>query len=394
MPNTPPLFSDFSAVSKQEWLSKITADLKGKSLDSLDWQLEENIRLAATYAQEDQPTATPPLTDGRSKNSWQIGEYIEVQDMGAANAEALEGLAGGVNAPLFIHHHLPSLEELEILLKDIEPNFISVHFAPEYPGKDPAELFRNLIYYTRKRGLDLSSIKGSMDFDPLLDWAEPPFQPLARILNFAARHTPQFRVLQVNGRQLHTGIDNTSRELALIVAKGVEYLAQLNDLGIDPKTTNNHLQFSMALSTSYFVEIAKLRALKILWANALAGFGLEQAAIPPISAHLATESQTEEREYNMIKAATQTMAAAIGGADLIYVLPADYQQKGESTSFSRRIARNVQHLLQMESHLDQVIDPAAGSYYIERLTRHLCEEAWQEFQHIERQGGYSQVVEL
>ena len=96
----------------------------------------------------------------------------------------------------------------------------------------------------------------------------------------------------------------------------------------------------------------------------------------------------------MIKAATQTMAAAIGGADLIYVLPADYQQKGESTSFSRRIARNVQHLLQMESHLDQVIDPAAGSYYIERLTRHLCEEAWQEFQHIERQGGYSQVVEL
>ena len=250
MPNTPPLFSDFSAVSKQEWLSKITADLKGKSLDSLDWQLEENIRLAATYAQEDQPTATPPLTDGRSKNSWQIGEYIEVQDMGAANAEALEGLAGGVNAPLFIHHHLPSLEELEILLKDIEPNFISVHFAPEYPGKDPAELFRNLIYYTRKRGLDLSSIKGSMDFDPLLDWAEPPFQPLARILNFAARHTPQFRVLQVNGRQLHTGIDNTSRELALIVAKGVEYLAQLNDLGIDPKTTNNHLQFSMALSTS------------------------------------------------------------------------------------------------------------------------------------------------
>lgn len=394
MPDTKPLFSDFSPANKDSWLGKITTDLKGKSLDSLDWQMEENIRLSAVYAREDQPAHTAPITDGRKSNTWQIGEYIDVQDMGAANAQALEALMGGVNAPLFSIHHLPSMEELEILLKDIQPDFISAHFAPEYPGKDPAELFRNLIYYTRRRGIDMRTVSGSMDFDPLLDWVEPPFQALARVLDFAVEYLPKFKALQVNGRELHSGVANTSQELALIVAKGVEYLSQLKDMGVAPATTNKHLQFSVALSTSYFVEIAKLRALKILWGNALAGFGLSNAPIPPISAHLALESQTDDREYNMIKAATQTMAAAIGGADIIYVMPADYQLRGETSSQTRRIARNVQHLLQMESHLDQVIDPAAGSYYIEQLTRHLCEEAWQQFQRIEAKGGYLQLVNL
>ncbi len=394
MPKTKPLFSDFSPANKDSWLGKITTDLKGKSLDSLDWQMEENIRLSAVYAREDQPASTAPITDGRSSNSWQIGEYIDVQDMGGANAQALEALMGGVNAPLFRIHHLPSMEELEILLKDIQPDFISAHFAPEYPGKDPAELFRNLIYYTRRRGIDMRTVSGSMDFDPLLDWVEPPFKALARVLDFAVDYLPKFKALQVNGRELHSGVANTSQELALILAKGVEYLSQLKQLGVAPATTNKHLQFSVALSTSYFVEIAKLRALKILWGNALAGFNLSDAPIPPISAHLASESQTDDREYNMIKAATQTMAAAIGGADIIYVMPADYQIKGETSKLTRRIARNVQHLLQMESHLDQVVDPAAGSYYIEQLTRHLCEEAWQQFQRIESKGGYLQLVNL
>lgn len=388
------LFSNFSPSNKDQWLDKINLDLKGKSLASLEWQLEENIRMTIAYSAEDQPANSDPIQAGRSSNSWQIGEYIEVKDMGEANAQALEGLAGGVNAPLFKLHHLPSREELDILLADIEPDFISVHFAPEHPGKDPAELFRNLIYCTRGRNLKLSQINGSMDFDPFLDWAEPPFSPLARILSFAASHTPHFRVLQVNGQEFHTGIDTTSQELALILAKGVEYLSQLKSNGIPVAQTNRHLQFSIAISDSYFVAIAKIRALKILWANALSAYGLSKAPIPLIAAHLASESQTDEREYNMIKAATQTMSAAIGGADMIFIPPADYPIKGESTSFSRRIARNVQHLLQMESHLDQVIDPAAGSYFIEQLTRQFCDNAWAQFQRIEKKGGYLQLVDL
>lgn len=394
MSTTSSLFSNFSNPTKAEWLEKITRDLKGKPLEELEWQLEEQIRLAATFGPEDNLPSSKTLSAGRNNNSWSIGEYLFVHKPEAANAQALEGLLGGVNAPLFYLHHLPSREELEVLLANIEPSFISIHFAPAYPGKDPAELFRNLIYYARRRNLKLEDIYGSMDFDPLLDWSEPPFTALARVLKFAQRHTPNFKVLQVNGLTLHTGIENTSRELALLIAKGATYLNAMEEQGISAAVTNQHLQFSVAISTSYFVEIAKIRALKILWANVLNGFGLEEAPLPPIAAHLAEETQTDEREYNMIKAATQAMSAVIGGANLLYLPPADLRIQGESSSFTRRIARNVQHLLQMESHLDQVVDPAAGSYYIEHLTQQFCEQAWHKFQQIEAQGGFLQLENL
>jgi len=388
MPDRQQLFAAFPPASKKDWAQQVTKDLKGKSLAELNWQLEEHIRLAPLQTAEDLARIPSPLTSGRPYNTWQIGEYIEVADLGAANAQALEGLAGGCNAPLFRLHHLPSMEELKILLADIQPHFISAHFAPLYPGRDPAELFRNLIYYVRYRGIDLADISGSMDFDPLLDWTDPPFRALARILRFADRYMPNFKVLQVNGHLLHTGIENTSRELALILAKGTEYLAQLELLGIPPALTNRHLQFTVATSTSYFVEIAKIRALKILWANVLNGYHLPAAPIPPVAAHLAPESQTPQTEYNMIMAATQALAAAVGGADLVYVLPANFASNEPSTSFTRRIARNVQHLLQLESGLDRVVDPAAGSYFIENLTQQLCAQAWQRFQEIEKSGGY------
>lgn len=384
-------FAAFSPASKEAWLRKLEKDLRGRPVEELDWQLEEQIRLAPFYTAEDLPEPAEPISTGRPTNTWQIGEYHQVREMGEANAAILEGLNGGVNAPLFQMHHLPSMDDLEVLLKDIEPSFITAHFAPHHPGKDPAELFKNLIYYVRRKGFDLASIAGSVDFDPFLDWSDPPFKPLARIIRFAARRTPLFKVLQVNGRTFHAGTENTSRELALIIAKGATYLSAMNEMGVAPAMTNAHMQFSVTLSTSYFVEIAKLRALRILWANVLDGYGLAEEALPPIATHLAPESQTDDPNTNMIRATTQAMAAAIGGANVIFIRPANYKLRKPATSFTRRMARNVQHLLQMESHLDRVVDPAAGSYYIEQLTKALAEQAWQHFQEIEAQGGFGKM---
>lgn len=390
MNKTTSRFAEFPPSTKAEWLAQLSKDLKGKPLSELDWQLESDIRLSAVYTAEDLGTPPPPLVNGRIDNAWQVGEYINVGDAGAANAQALEGLRGGVNAPLFRFYHLPNVEELAILLADIEPSFISVHFAPHYPDKDPAELFRNLVYYTRRRGVPLADIRGSLDFDPLLDWTTPPWPPLVRLLRFADRYMPQFKVLQVNGQVFHTGAGDSAQELAWIVAKGVAYIDHLAALGVPPAMTNRHLQFSLAIGKRYFVEIAKIRALKLLWTNVLAAYGIDDAhtVLPPIAAHVAADSQVEDREYNMISAATQAMSAAIGGADSLYVLPADAATSDVSTGFTRRIARNVQHLLQMESHLDRVADPAAGSYYIETLTHALATSAWAQFQAIEQDGGY------
>jgi methylmalonyl-CoA mutase len=162
----------------------------------------------------------------------------------------------------------------------------------------------------------------------------------------------------------------------------------MQERGVAPAEVNRRLQFSMAVSTSYFVEIAKLRAIRLLWSNVLAAYGVEQAAPTTIVAHLAPETQVNDPNTNRIKAATQAMSAVIGGADRFYVLPADIDHKEPSSSSSYRLARNLQHILKMESFFDQVVDPAAGSYYIEKLTDALAESAWKQFQQIEAEGGF------
>ncbi|MCB0638992.1 MAG: hypothetical protein KDC54_20325, partial [Lewinella sp.] len=176
--------------------------------------------------------------------------------------------------------------------------------------------------------------------------------------------------------------------------KGAEYLAQMEARGVAPAVTNAHMQFSVAVSTSYFLEIAKLRALRVLWANVLAGYGLTDVPLPKVAVHQAMESQEGDVHTNMIKAATQAMAAATGGADLLFIVPANHARREPSTPFTRRIARNVQHLLQLESRFTNVIDPAAGSYYLEKVTTTLAEKAWARFQQVEAQGGFLEFEDL
>lgn len=386
----------FSPVTKAEWLARVEKDLRGRELSDLDWQLEESIRLSPIYTAEDVPADLPPIEAGRINNQWEVGAYIQAGTPKEVNQRALTALEGGVTAPLFHLLRQPTVAEISEMLAGIHLPYISLNTALISPDKDPAELFRDLVFYLRKKGYPLSDIRGSVDFDPFLDWSEPPYPPLVRLLDFVERYMPNFRVLQVNGRTFHTGAQHTSEELALLISKGAAYLRQVAQHGASPAIINHHIQFTVALSTSYFTDIAKLRALRILWANILNGFGLADAAIPPISAHPSMETRADSTYDNMIRATTQTMAAAIGGANQIYVLPGDANNttgQGAST-FSTRIARNVQHLLQLESHLDWVVDPAAGSYYIETMTNHLAESAWKQFQQIEAQGGFVELVEL
>ncbi len=388
------LFAEFPATTKADWQKQITKDLKGKPLEELDWQIEEQIRLSPLYTADDIPTL-PPLAAGRLDNGWEIGDVIEVTDMAQANAQAHEALNGGVNAPLFQLRHEPTAAELAVLVAGIRPEMITANFAPHHPGKDPAELYRDLIYYVRRQGYRLADIAGSVDFDPLLDWSEPPFDPLARIIGFAHRQTPRFKVLQVNARTFDSGVENTSRELALTVAKAIEYLDQMEKRGIAPAVTNAHLQFALTIGNAYFINIAKIRALRLLWANVLDAYGLPQAALPPVVAHFEHESQTEDQYANMIRAAAQAMSAVIGGASRLYVLPANYfTHKENADGFVRRIARNVQHLLQMESGFDRVIDPAAGSYFIDTLTQSLAAEAWEKLAGVEAGGGFWEATEV
>ena len=380
------LFSEFSPITKAEWLAKVEKDLKGKPLEELNWHLEEKITLAPFYHPEDMERPPAPRQGQRQDNNWEVGEYIEVGAVKTANAEVLEGLQGGVEAPLFHLQRPLSAQQMETLLEGVELSFISTNFGENYTDKVPWEAFRHFVALVEKRGVDTQAIRGSIDFDPLLDWSNPPIDKLAELIRYCQNSMPLFRPFQVNAHRFHSGPDDSSVELAYTIAKGSEYLARLAAHGLSAETVNTHMQFSIAISKSYFVEIAKLRALRLLWANVMKAYGKPQA--PFLVVHFAKETQDEDPNMNMIRASTQAMSAVIGGADRLYVLPSNHARQEPSTAFSRRIARNVQHLLKMESHLHRVIDPGAGSYYIEKLSEKLAEQAWEQFQVIEKKGEF------
>ncbi len=382
------LLDDFPATDKAEWLAKVEKDLKGKPLDDLHWHLNDGVDIAPFYHPEDQEESTAPLLAGRRGNDWEIGEYINVgADLKAAHQALMEGLNGGAEAPLFRLHRPLGREHLAQLLEGVAPEMVTLNFSEHYTEKQPTALFNHMLEWYQSQSVSGEAARFTIDFDPILDFSEPPVDHLEQLMRTAIAQWPGIRVLQVNAKTFHSGAENVVEELALTVAKGSEYLARLTDTGLNAATVNRYLQFGMAISKSYFVEIAKFRALRLLWSNILKAYGVKGAQ-PFVIGHFSRESQDDNPNSNMIRASTQAMSAVIGGVDRLYVLPANAASQEADTPFTRRVARNLQHLLKMESHLDRVIDPGAGSYYIEKLTRKISEKAWERFQALEKEGAF------
>ena len=379
----------FPATDKQDWLQCVSKELKGRDLGSLDWELNERIRLSPLYTAEE-VTARPAL---KRSAGWEIGAYVDHGDHATVNESALAALQQGAEALLFRLYRQPDTAAIGKILAGIRVDFVSLHCALRYPGQDPAELFRDLVRYLRREGYTLSDIRGSVDFDPLLDWSEPPFPPLLRLLDFVHHWMPQFRVLQVNAAGFNNGPSQADTELALAIAKGAEYLQQARERGADPRVVNQHLQFAFTVGTSYYVDIAKLRALRILWANVLAGFGIEEAPAAVIAAHTDLATLGRDRDQNLLYLTTQALSAVTGGADQLFLAPAEGGDT-PATAFGHRMALNVQHLLKLEAGLDRYADPAAGSYYLETLTTQLVEAAWERFRAIEAQGGFAEATDI
>jgi methylmalonyl-CoA mutase len=372
------LFAAFSAVAKSEWLAAVKKDLKGRPLEDLQWQLGEHITLDPFFHQEDLEEFPQPLSGGRFSNNWEISEDVEVKQLGLANRQALNALAGGAEAIRFILRRNYSQKGLKTLLNGIKFDDATIHFYQKNDETRPDELLQTFRELVRKRGIVSSTLKGSLNWrkvDRLND------SQLADLVQFTNENFPKFKVLSVGGDSFFRGSGGgVVKELADTIAAATAYFVRLKESRLPPEIVNQHLQFSMALGTSYFVEIAKIRALKLLWANVLKAYGVERGILPPIEAHFAIPVQKKDPHANMIQATSQAMAAVIGGVNRLTVYPSDAIREEPSTSFSRRIARNVQHILKMESYFERVADPAAGSYFIEKLTEKLAKAAWKEFQ--------------
>lgn len=328
---------DFPSVTKQDWLKKIEADLKGKTMSSLDWKLSDECLFSPFASKEDIEDHLANLaTIGH--NHWHILERIDVRNENKANELGLDALQGGATA---IQFHIKDNCDFSKLLKDINLEWIYVHTSGDEVA---AEQFSDFLKQSSfcKEKINGFVEKGGESFSAY----------------------PSIRTLEIKA----TNEKQTDEKIATLL---IEIAKQLLDHGPDQVSK---LCVSLKLTDSFYINIAEIRAFKILHQLLLRGFGFGNKA-PFIRSNMICDKTNAD--YAKIQAASQAMAAAIGGADCIYIPPTGEKN---SQDFHRRIARNVHHLLQLESFMNRVEDPAAGSYYLELLTDSLAASAWKKFQ--------------
>jgi len=417
------LFSDFSPVSTQEWMDKITVDLKGADFEKkLVWRTNEGFKVKPFYRQEDleglkTTEGLPgqyPYIRGIKKddNTWFIRQDITVNDAAEANAKALDILNKGVDS-LGFHIKAKELnaEYLDTLLKDICCECVELNFST--CQRHTLQLAQLLVAYFQKKGYAPEKLKGSLNFDPISKMMQKGKDVSAVIatgkeLVETLAAYPHFRCIAVNSVQLNNAGAYIYQELGYALAWGNEYLNQLVEAGVPAALTAKKIKFNFGISSNYFMEIAKFRAARMLWADIVKQYapkcprtdckntgadGTCYCACKMV-AHAETSNfnlTLFDAHVNLLRTQTEAMSAAIAGVNSITVSPFDKAYETPD-DFSERIARNQQLLLKEESHLNRIVDPAAGSYYIENLTVAIAKQAWDLFLSVEEAGGMLQAV--
>ncbi len=403
--NKEKLFAEFQAPTTQEWLDKIQVDLKGADFNKrLVWRTNEGFNVQPFYRREDvlklkTPESLPgeyPFVRGNKKdnNVWYVRQNIMADDAQAANAKALDILNKGVDSLGFrIPGNKVSKEFIATLLNNIECECIEVNFRT--CQRYTLELAEILKAYFESKGYDKEKLVGSIDFDPLEKIVmkgkdATPMLSVALQLVEVFKDYPQFRCVAVNSLALNNAGAYIVQELGYALAWGNEYMQQLTDAGIDADLAAKNIKFNMGISENYFMELAKFRAARMLWAQIVKQYEpkCDCACQMIVNATTSSYNQTLFDSYvNLLRSQTEAMSAALAGIHSMVVTPFDtpYEQPND---FSERIARNQQLLLKEESHFDKVVDPGAGSYYIEHLTDSLAVEAWKIFLQVEEDGGF------
>lgn len=371
MPDQIDLFKDFPAISKADWLEKIVKDLKGKPIEGLQWSLGDRT-IAPFLMESDFDTLPPPIATDTATNTWEISEDISCTDVASASTQTLEALSGGLDAPRWRIETPDICTTLPGILQQVNPNMISMHFLLAEGTGDSFDFRDCLVNWLRQQG-SLENLQGSIQ-TPVMGKSERHAW-----ISAGLHLLPAYTWVTIDGTMYFTqDLQSKALELANILADTQRIFGYQEAQGMDIALLAKTTQLTLGIGTDYFVEIAKIRALQLLWGNLLGAYNIGTPEPPFIWAITSPACFSEDVHRNMIVATTQTMSAAIGGAGRITVTPSDASGQ-TSSAFSKRIARNVQHLLMMESYIDKVQDPAAGSYYLEQLTEVLAEQAWEIF---------------
>ena len=404
------LFTEFPPVPTEKWEEVITADLKGADYErKLVWKTGEGFNVRPYYRAENlegikflgsQAGEFPYVRGTHAHNRWRVHQTVSVVCPKEANAEALKILNAGVDSLGFCIASADfSAADLDTLLKDICIEAVEITFC----GEKTAHVAELVLAKVEKEGIAKEDVRIAFCIDPLVkglsskgDFCSPNGEKcIARIVELIhkTKEYKHVRIVTVAGQTFGNSGSTIVEELAFTLSAGHDYLVRLMDAGLDVDQAARKLRFSFSVSSNYFMEIAKFRAARMLWANIVKGYGPAKNCACKMHIHAETSrwNQTVYDPYvNMLRGTTEAMSATIAGVHSLEVTPFDTSFENP-TEFSKRIARNVELLLKNESHFDQVVDPAGGSYYVENLTQSIAAEAWKLFLEIEEKGGYTEA---
>ncbi|HWQ26475.1 MAG TPA: methylmalonyl-CoA mutase family protein [Chlorobaculum sp.] len=380
MSQAEPLFSGFPAVDNGKWKSRVLEELKGADYSKIVWKTPEGFAMEPWYNRQT-ALPSPAVPFDRSSNRWRICQQITVTDPVTASAAAEAALSGGADAIEFLFDSDVNYDaaRLALLLQHVDLAKVPVYFSGTI-GNAPS-LLENLS------GLPgFASNSGGILHDALTaDQGTIPFAA-------AGLRPAGFRTLAVDTTRFHKAGATITQEIAIALAGVSEYLSRLTDQGIDAGEAAATLEIVFAAGTSHFPELSKLRALRAMWPQLLDAYGITSSRPEPrIYVRASHRASSMLDPYtNILRLSTEAVSAILGGCDTLQLDSFD-PAGSVSEELSERITRNIHLLLKEESGLDRVVDPAAGSWYIDTMTASICREAWKLFQQIETAGGLLQA---
>ncbi len=406
---TEKLFSDFTAPSRQEWRDKIEVDLKGADYQKkMVWRTNEGFSMEPFYRKEDVDklplvNALPgefPFVRGNKKtdNCWYVRQNIVVDDPKEANRKALDILNRGVDSLGFrIPGNKVSKELIETLLDGICCDCVEVSFRT--CQHHVLELTDIVLDYYGGKGYDKEKIVGGIGFDPIERMLLKGKDTSALLDEMPAlveklKDYPGLRCVMVHSDMLCNSGAYVYQELGYALAWGKEYLDRMVEAGVPAEVAAGKIKFYMGVGGNYFMEIAKFRAARMLWAQIVKQYEpkCDCACRMVINASTTTYNQTLFDSYvNMLRSQTEAMSAALAGIHSMVVTPFDAPYE-VPTDFAERIARNQQLLLKEECHFDKIVDVSGGSYFVEELTSAIAKEGWKLFLAVEEEGGFLAAV--
>lgn len=427
-------FDEFPSPTYDEWQQAAVASLKGRPFEKLVAPTYEGIFIQPLYRREDTAEidaartipGAPPYLRGASAASYLARPWAIAQELALGSPEAFNRAArfdlerGQTTVNLLLDGptragkdpddaqagevgrggvSLATVEDVAAALEGIDPAATPITVRA---GTVALPLLALLVAHARRSGHSDAALHGCLENDPLGVLAHEgrlplslarAFDEMAQITLWADQRAPGLATAAVHTYPYHNAGANAVQEVAFALATGVAYLRALSRRGIAIDAAARHLRFDFAVGGSFFMEVAKLRAARQLWAQVVAAFGGgEDAQRMRQHGRTARRNKTTIDPYtNLLRVTTEALAAAVGGVESLHVAPFDEPARPPD-EFARRIARNVQVILQEEAHLTQVIDPAGGSYAVEALTDRLAREAWALFQEVERRGGMTEAL--